>query len=209
MRLALRVFGVVLAAALLLAMSWASSAPLNLSRTGNAILRISLGARPERIETCRAQTNEDLAKLAPQMRQTVICEGATAKYLLEVRRNNSLIYSRALRGGGLRHDRQLYLSHDLYVPPGPAAFAVHMVRMDTVPAGKEIDEDAHVENADEEGILRGRTTREVEERRRRREEAVPSDLGLEVAATLKPGEVLLVSYDAENRLLISRRDSRR
>lgn len=214
-----------LGAVILLAIAWGSVAPLKVARGDGAVVRISLGARPERIEVCRLQSDEELAKLAPQMRQSVVCEGTTARYSLQVRRNGQLLHSQIVRGGGLRHDRLLYVSQNLAVPAGAAVFTVRLARIDTVarqereedepPAGeadKVDDEDRAVERfrVPRPGeAMPARATREVDERRRRREESVPGDLSLEMNVTLEPREVLLVSYDQERRRLTSvRADSR-
>lgn len=201
------------AAVVLLLLAWASIAPLRVAQGDDAIVRISLGARPERIEACRRQTDEELGKLAPQMRQRVVCEGTTARYRLDVRRNGDLLYSQIVRGGGLRNDRPLYVSHDLPVPPGPALLAVRLTRIDTIPAEQresssedEDDDDGHVEGVGvpapgEQSPARAR--RESEERHRRREESVPADLRLDLSVSLDPREVLLVSYDQRQRRLVS------
>ncbi|HEX6249972.1 MAG TPA: hypothetical protein VFZ56_00905 [Gemmatimonadaceae bacterium] len=208
MRRALRVVpALIVTVAALLAMAWGSTAPLRVATADDAILRVSLGARPERIEVCREQSDEELARLAPQMRQRVICEGRTAQYRLQVHRNGQLIHSQIVRGGGLRQDRQLYVSRDLQVPPGAGSFAVHLARIDTVAQIEDArdDDDDEDDAAPGEAIIPGRAAREVDERRRRREEAVPATLGLDISVTLAPRDVLLVSYDAEGRRLIARR----
>lgn len=211
---------VIFTSAVLLAVAWGSVSPLRVASGAYATLRISLGARPERIEICREQSNEELAKLAPQMRQSVICEGTTARYRLQVRRNGELLHSQEVRGGGLRHDRQLYVSRDLRVPVGSAAFAVHLVRIDTVVNDERHDERSQErddDNGDRRaagddvslpgGAMPARATREADERRRRREESVPADLRLELDATLQPREVLLVTYDPERHRLTTVRAS--
>jgi hypothetical protein len=184
MKIVLRAAGIIIAFGLLLAMTWASTAPLRVTTSDDAIVRLSLGARPERIETCRTQSDEELEKLAPQMRQRVICEGVTARYRLSVRRNGQLLHEQIVRGGGLRRDRRLYVSRDLHVRPGPGVVAVDLVRIDTVVARDEEDE-------------------EEEERERRRGEDVPAELHLEVEVALEPREVLLVTYDPVSRRLVS------
>lgn len=224
MRLVLRAAGVAIAFGLLLAMTWASTAPLRVTTSDDAILRLSLGARPERIETCRRQSEEELEKLAPQMRQRVICEGVTARYRLSVRRNGQLLHEQVVRGGGIRHDRRLYVSRDLHVPPGPGVVAVDLVRIDTVVPRDEHEEEGEEDEKEEEHerrehregddelpgvVMPGRRQREAEERERRRVEDVPAELHLEVDVTLEPREVLLVAYDPVSRRLVSTRRDRR
>ncbi|MCR4339031.1 MAG: hypothetical protein NUW01_03990 [Gemmatimonadaceae bacterium] len=219
MKTALRVLAAAtLSAAVLLATAWGSIAPLKVARGDDAIVRISLGARPERIEVCRRQTDEELARLAPQMRQSVVCEGTTARYRLEVRRNGELLHSQVVRGGGLRNDRPLYVSRDLPVPPGPAVFAVRLARIDTIPVEQRSDSSVDDDDDDYDGDggraaggsvprpgdpMPARARREVDERRRRREESIPAELSLDLKVTLEPREVVLVSYDQRSRRLIS------
>ncbi|HET6701241.1 MAG TPA: hypothetical protein VFH14_05535 [Gemmatimonadaceae bacterium] len=218
MKIVLRAAGIIVAFGLLIAMAWASTAPLRVATSDDAILRLSLGARPERIETCRTQSDEELEKLAPQMRQRVICEGVTARYRLSVRRNGQLLHEQVVRGGGLRRDRRLYVSRDLHVRPGPGLVAVDLVRIDTVVARGEEDEDEDEDEEEEEHerrehreredelpgvVMPGRRQREAEERERRRVEDVPAELHLEIEAVLEPREVLLVTYDPVSRRLVS------
>jgi len=225
-RFALRAAGVAIPFGLLLAMTWASTAPLRVTTSEDAILRLSLGARPERIETCRRQSDEELEKLAPQMRQRVICEGVTARYRLSVRRNGQLLHEQVVRGGGIRHDRRLYVSRDLHVRPGPGVVTVDLVRIDTVVARDEHEEEEEEEGEEDEEeederrehgdrddelpgvVMPGRRQREAEERERRRVEDVPAELHLEVDAALEPREVLLVTYDPVSRRLVSTRRDR-
>lgn len=223
MKNALRSLAVTaLTAAVLLALAWGSIAPLRVARGDGAILRISLGARPERIEVCRRQTDEELARLAPQMRQSVVCEGTTARYRLEVRRNGELLHAQVVRGGGLRNDRPLYVSRDLPVPAGQASFTVRLARIDTIPEehgsdpspgddGGDSADDGRVDGEDVPrpgDPLPARARRETDERRRRQEEAVPADLRLGVNVDIGPREVVLVSYDQRSRRLISARGPR-
>lgn len=208
MKIALRAAGVIIAFGLLLAMAWGSTAPLRVTTSEDAIVRLSLGARPQRIETCRTQSDEELEKLAPQMRQRVICEGVTARYRLSVRRNGDVIHEQVVRGGGLRQDRRLYVSRDLRVPAGPAVFTVELVRIDTGSGKAEEHEEEEKEEAEEEeeherAMSPDRQRREEEERRRRREEDVPPELRVEVEASLEPREVLLVTYDPVRRRLVT------
>ena len=222
MSAAWKAVGLAIVAAALLAVSWASTAPLANAASGTAVLRVSFAARPERIEHCRVVSDAELAKVAPQMRQRTICEGTTASYQLDVRRDGRPILAARLRGGGLRHDRQLYVSRDIAVPVGQGRFEVRLTRVDTVPpgdpdddgrrrtgderaAGEERDHDRRDEKERATRDVEERDTREVEERRRRREEAIPAELRFEIRPTLAPREVLLVTYDANARALVARR----
>jgi hypothetical protein len=202
MRILWRALGVALAAAVLLGVAWGSRAPLRVAPLEQALVRISFGARPERIEQCVTQTDEELAKVAPQMRQRVVCEGAAARYRLELFHDGRLVLSEVVRGGGLRHDRQLYVFREVAVPARPAALSMRLTRIDTVGATEEEEDDDDDEEEDDE-LLGGRAGREREERRRRRAESIPPELALDLRATLAPREVLLLTYDADRRRLIA------
>ena len=202
MREGARAAGIVVAVAGMLTLAWASTAPLAAVRTEDALVRVSWGARPERIETCRTQTDEELAKVLPQMRQRVVCEGTTARYRLELRRDGALLASDVLRGGGLRHDRELYVFREIAVPTGRSTFTVRFTRVDMMPAEAPRAAERPDSGGTAEGVIApDRVRREADERRRRREEAVPPLLTLDTTLTLDAREVLLVTYDADGRRL--------
>jgi len=167
-----RVAGVLLALVATVGLTRASS--VSLSPHGEqAILRLAWTARPERIEDCRQQSDEELSKLPPHMRQSTSCVGTSATYRLEVRWNDQVIAQQTIRGGGLRHDRPLYLFRNIDLPPGDGTIRVAFQRVESVTG-----------NA------------------RRREEAVPPSLLLERHLALKSRRVVLVTYDAERRDLV-------
>ncbi|MFI5311627.1 MAG: hypothetical protein ACHQQ3_10360 [Gemmatimonadales bacterium] len=200
-----RALGAVVAGAGLCALAWASTAPLRAARTADALVRLSWGARPERIETCRTQTDEELAKVLPQMRQRVVCEGTTARYRLDVRHDGSPIVSADVRGGGLRHDRELYVFREIAVPAGRSTLRVRFERADSVPSERDQERERPDSGDTLQGIIAPeRARREMDERRRRREEAVPSLLMLDTTVTLAAREVLLVTYDPDGRRLVVR-----
>src|SRR5687768_2349801 len=181
---AARAVETLLAAATLFAMAWCADRPWRSSDGASAIVRVSIGARPERIEVCRRQTDEELAKVAPQMRQRVVCEGASARYQLELFRDGERLLQETVRGGGLRHDRPLYVFREFEVTPGAASYALRLTRIDTVRADDdEQDEDEEDEEhvrrrASESALIGERARRETDQRRRRRASVLPVDLGL-------------------------------
>ncbi len=187
---ATRAIGVLIAFAALLGMSYASSASMGLGDRGDAFIRLSIAARPERIETCRTVSDQELAKVAPQMRQRVICEGTTARYQLQVHRNEELLLSQMLRGGGLRHDRRMYVLHDIRVPRGPSTVRASIVRIDTVAATT----DSSTAGDDDEQARR----------QRGREAAIPAEVRVETTGDVASGEVLLIMYEPEQRRLVAR-----
>ncbi len=180
-----------------LALTLVSDAPFRVNALPDARLRVAFSARPERIETCRRPSADELASLPAHMRQGVVCEGTTASYRLEVRRDDSLVASALLRGGGLRHDRRLYALRELTVPSGRSTIDVRLVRVDSVGSLERrtdhVDDDARPDNDDR--------SRDEEEHRRRVADEVPPILTLHEVVTLDPREVLLVTYDqASHRL---------
>lgn len=201
--------GAALAIAAAFGMAWVSRLEVRANTSTESVVRLAWGARPERVEVCRTSTDEELEKLPRHMRQRVVCEGTTARYRLEVRRNGALLVDAVVMGGGLRHDRQLYVFREIRVPSGPSAIDVRFTRIDTVRAG---DEDKRDRDEGDEGesseVSSDREIRETEERRRRRGEAVPPVLGMSETVVLAPREVLLVTYRPEERRLVAVRGGR-
>lgn len=203
-------------AALVLAI--VSAAPFRIDPVPDARLRVAFSARPERIERCRTLSADELANVPQHMRQAVVCEGTTASYRLEVRRDDSLLASALLHGGGLRHDRRLYVLRELSVPSGPSAIDVRLVRTDSVaaqpdsgqrsPEAREHEESTEhsapdARRNDDDDDRRATISRDLDERRRRVADEVPSSLTLHEVVTLSPREVLLVTYDQESRRLLT------
>jgi hypothetical protein len=211
---------VTVGSALVLAL--VSGAPYRVSDLPDARLRVAFSARPERIESCRTLSADELANVPQHMRQAVVCEGKAASYRLEVRRDDSLVATALLHGGGLRHDRRLYVLRELHVPSGPSTIDVRLVRTDTVaakPAGESRDSDDHARDEraehdsldarkhDDDGGARAAVSRDLDERRRRVADEVPASLALREVVSLRPREVLLVTYDQVSRRLRTVRDA--
>jgi hypothetical protein len=176
----------------------------------DAVLRLAWTARPERVEDCRQQTDEALAKLPAHMRQSLICEGTTASYRLEVRREGAIVAEQAVRGGGLHHDRPLYVFRDIPMRAGETAISVKFVRIDmpTTRPDESTDSAAgkpslHDDRHEGTSMDPERRRREDEERVLQRGEAVPPSLSLETTFHFGAREVILVTYDAERRTLVA------
>jgi hypothetical protein len=182
-----RALGAVVAVAALLAMAWASSAPMTAHRSPDAMLRLAWSARPERIEQCRRLTDEELAALPRHMRQEVVCEGTTAEYRLQVRVDGALIADQVVRGGGLRRDRRVYVLRELAVAPGERAIDVRFERIQPEAAA----------DAGESNPATGAATAAPGLR-----DSVPSRLSLERSLRLSSREVTLVTFDGHLRELV-------
>ena len=220
--------GALLAAAATLGIVVASHVPMPVHPSEAAMLRVAWSARPERVESCRALSEEELSDLPQHMRQRVVCEGTTASYRFEVRREGEIIATATVRGGGMRHDRQLYVFRELSIPSGRSTLEVSMTRIDSTarPTGDGDDGDDRgdgddgddADDGDESAPPSGsaaaptgpddRARREIDERRRRDEDAVPPSLVLREAVVLAPREVLLVTYDRDARRLRTVRGTR-
>ena len=175
------------------------------------MLRLAWTARPERIEECREQSEEELAKLPAHMRQSMACVGTTASYHLEVRWNDRVMLQQTVRGGGLRHDRALYLFRDIDLPPGDASIRVRFDRVDSVTPAAHRDTSSRERDEERHSTAMGddRRRRELEERTRGREEAIPPSLSLERQLHLESRRVTLVTYDAGQRALTVVEDASR
>lgn len=176
-----RVVGIAAATAAAFGVSWLSRMPVASNVSDQALLRLAWRARPERIEHCVTQSPDALAALPPHMRQATICEGISATYRLEVRRDNQIVAERLVEPGGLRRDRPLYVFLEIPVPAGDANLGIGFVRVD------ESDGDG---SDDEEGASRDALR-----------EAVPSSLRWDKRLHFAPGQVRVISYDPERRQL--------
>jgi hypothetical protein len=195
-----RVIGALLAIGATVGLTRASSVSLS-PYDEHAVLRLAWTARPERIEDCRQQSDEELSKLPPHMRQSMSCVGTSATYRLEVRWNDRVIVQQTIRGGGLRHDRPLYLFRDIALPPGDSTIRVQFERVESVRPStrRDTSPDKSDEARHSTAMDDGRRRRELEERVRGREEAIPPSLSLERRLRLISRQVVLVTYDSDLR----------
>ncbi len=206
------VLGVAVAVAVIVATAAASHTSLTVHGDDASMLRVALSARPERVENCRTLSDEELAELPQHMRQRVVCDGVTARYNFQVLRDDVLLASAEVRGGGLRHDRQLYLFRELSLPPGTAMLEVRLTRIDSgTPASSSVSDSSAARVGDDDSresqASDGRDQREVDEHRRRVEDEVPASLLFRETVTLQPREVVLVTYDRDQKRLLLVRDS--
>ncbi len=191
---------VVATAAGLFVMARASAAPLPFHGSDTGRLRLSWTARPERIETCRVLTAEQLQEREAHMRQRVECDGRFATYALRVAADGQVISESVVRGAGLRHDRPLYLLRDIDLPTGAHHVSISLTRRETT------DDDAAAFAAVapvevDSGIFAGRSARESDEHARRAKGAIPASLVLDTTLVFAPRQVLLVTFNRDRRAL--------
>jgi hypothetical protein len=182
-----RLLAVAVTAGLIAGVVAASNAPLSPHATGGALLRLAWSARPERLEECRSQSAEELARLPPHMRQPVVCEGVTARYRLTATHAGRVLADRIVSAGGLRQDRRLYVLEDLPVAAGEALVEVQFTRIEAAPAATAPAPDRLGQN--------------------RRGQTVPARLTFAACRTIEAHTVLLITYDPEQRVLVARSPS--
>ncbi len=191
----------LVAAAALTATVAASRGRLTAFPRADAMVRVAWSARPSRIEICQRVSDEALAKLPEHMRRRLVCEGTTARYQLNVTVNDARVGLDTVRGGGLRHDRELYVLREIAVTPGPTRVTVQFVQLDSSNASASDDRsDAAVDSSARPA---GRFGGEADERRRQRAQAVPAQLTLDTVLTMSPRTVVLITYDELQRKLVA------
>ncbi len=186
---------------LLLAASSTLSLPHHAS--DDAQLRLSWSAMPERIEVCRTLSEEELAGLAEHMRQRVQCEGTSASYDLRVSADGDEIATARIRGGGLRHDRPIHLLREYPLPAGRHRIQVTFARREAAPLETPQSDDRLTSAADT-GLFAGRAAREISERARRAQAAIPPLMTLDTTISFGPRQVALVVFDSDSRRLVWR-----
>ena len=199
-RLFRRAAAAVASAASLVLLARASAAPVPYHDAATALLRLSWSARPERIETCRTLSAEELEREEEHMRQRVECEGTFASYTLRVEADQRVMSESVVRGAGLRHDRPIYLLRELPVPGGAHRVRISFARRER-PRDRSADESTQGRSEPDTGIFAGRAEREEVERTRRRRAAIPSLLVLDTTLVFAPDRVVLITLDAERRAL--------
>jgi hypothetical protein len=178
-----------------------SAAPLPFNSSDAARLRLSWTARPQRIEVCRTLSAEELAARAEHMRQRVECDGRFASYTLLVEVDDRAIGESIVRGGGLRHDRPIFLLREYEVPPGAHRMRISFTRRERIETREEESAPSAVPDADT-GLYAGRAAREVAERGRRDRAAIPPRLELDTTVTLASRQVALITFDPERKVFL-------
>jgi hypothetical protein len=164
-----------------------SRAPQRVHGTDAGLLRLSWSGQPERIEVCRAVPEAELENLPRHMRQAVVCEGRSASYQLTVVQDGDTLLEEPVWGGGVRHDRPVYLYREFVADPGTHHLIVRFTRLDEPSSPNPPAADSAPERPG-----RGRLDR------------LPSELLLDTAITVRPRQVVLVTFDPAERGLVVR-----
>jgi hypothetical protein len=128
------------------------------------------------------------------MRQTVVCEGTSATYRLQLWRGEAPLEDVVLEGGGWRRDRPIHLLREYALPPGTHRIRVVVRRIETASAESPADTGQLIDSEDRE-------RREATERRRRRMESLPPLVELDREFTIRRRGVTLVTWDPVARAL--------
>jgi hypothetical protein len=188
--------GLLLAVAAAGTTAWLSQAPLRSAAVDQAMIRLAFGVRAEQLEHCRRVSAEELAKLPPHMRQSVICEGRSASYRLRAWVDEAPMVDVELTGGGLQHDRPIHALREIPVTPGTRHLRVEWRRIEQADS---VAESAPADSAS------GRERRDSETRARRRLAAAPSEMILDETVLIEAHQVVLVTYLPAGRQLTTRR----
>jgi hypothetical protein len=187
-----RVVGATLGLLGALVVAWCSRASWAPADREGALIRLAIRARPERLEHCRRLSDEELAGVPAHMRERVQCEGRTARYRFSVGANDRALWSREVAGGGALGDRPISFVEDLEIAPGATALRLEIVRLDSALAAPEMTDSAGSD----------RERRMAATRARARQEALPPVVALDTTLMIRAGEVVLVTYDPDQRRLV-------
>jgi hypothetical protein len=198
-----RAAGAVVGVAAMAGVAICANASITVHGSEQAILRLAWSVRPERVERCREQSEEELARLPAHMRQPVTCEGTSAQYRLTVLHDGSVAAERLVHGGGLRQDRRIYVFQELPLDPGDGTIEVRFDR---------IDPDAPHVALPETGDGDRKNKHDTDDRQGGRErqaagETVPPHLTLTQLLRIRPREVILVTYSPDRQALAAIRGS--
>jgi hypothetical protein len=91
-----------------------------------ALVRLSFshGAKPS--APCRERTDEELAKLAPNMRAAMDCPRERSPLVVELELDGNVVLRREVEPAGLKRDGNATVYHRLPVPAGKHRIAVRM-----------------------------------------------------------------------------------
>ena len=146
--------------------------------TDAAELRLAWRTPVPRVVECREPTEAELQELPIHMRQDEICEGRAVGYQLEVRVDGQLRHRSLEAAAGARGDRPMHVFEALTLEPGARRVRVGFERADSAEAGVAGDA-----------------------------ASVPARLVLDRRLEVGARDVLLVTYDRDERRLVLRHRS--
>ncbi len=105
-----------------------------------AELKVSIVHRGQPVGECRERTEEELARLPPNMRIRVVCPRERSPLELEIYLDGRLLHREIKAPSGLRHDGPAYIYHRFAVPAGEHIVRVRLrdsVRVEGYPYERE------------------------------------------------------------------------
>jgi hypothetical protein len=109
----------VLYGAFALAIGYFSTAPAYTHLApGQALLKLSFSHGAQRVGECRERSDQELAKLPPNMRVRQDCPRERAPVIVELEMDGVRLYRESLPPSGLSHDGSASVYHRFVVPAG-------------------------------------------------------------------------------------------
>lgn len=167
---------ILVGAAATAALGALSQAPYAPREAQQSLLRLAWRLRGSPVTECRRLSPDELARLPAHMRRAEECTRGVAPYRLDVRIDGRPAIDELVHAAGARQDRPLYVHHEVPLAPGE-----HVVEVTFLPADPESGAVA------------------PDDRR------APVRLALRSLLTLGPGDVALVTYDADSGALVVKR----
>lgn len=168
--------GGVLALGMTWALGWLSQVPYDAASDVESLVRLAWRTRGTRVDACRRLTDAELERLPIHMRQEEVCERRTLPYRLVVVLDGRTVVDEAVYPSGARADRPLYVYREFPMRPGRHDVEVTFTR---TPVPQD-------------------TARGVEGER---DATAPARLTLREQVLLGPDQIVLVTYDPEQRRL--------
>lgn len=199
--------GMAVAALALAVVAGASRWPWKAAPDDVALIRLDWRARGERVEECRPPTEEEMAGRPSHMQPREICEGKVSPYALRVLIDGEVAVDDTIQGAGAHEDRPLYVARDLAVRPGSHDVRIDFEKIETEEEEEEDHEEEDLNEEDDDERDDDEDERDEDQEQRDRPElhdaeATPS-VSLAGSFHLEPRQVLVVTYDADRRSLIS------
>lgn len=91
-----------------------------------ATVKLSVRHAGQLISECRERTQEELAKLPPNMRAPLVCPRERSPLILELEIDGEVLISETLPPKGVHGDRRISVYHRLSVPAGRREVVVRM-----------------------------------------------------------------------------------
>lgn len=177
--IARRLIGSAVAALVLVGVGAGSRVPVSFAATDSALVRLTWRTVGERVRSCRQLSAEELEKIPSHMRRTEECSSVTLPYRLTVEIGGRQVGDRLVHAAGARQDRPMFVFQEYAVPPGDHRLRVKYERAEDPPAGAEAV---------------GET---------------PEELELDTTVRVAARQIVVVTYDPDQRRLILERHERR